>query len=158
MAKVKSKYLELTDMMAAVITTPTIPPTGQMKFYFKADGKMYSLDPTGKELPLDSTFRFMTERFTVDNSILLAASVTLVNIPIDNTAVSMSIENAGANCAASDFDINTKVITWAGKELEDILIEGDIIRVDYPVIASTTGGQITSVDDYSDLINQLSSL
>ena len=34
------------------LVTPPVPPAGQMKIYPKADGKFYSLDSTGLEVPL----------------------------------------------------------------------------------------------------------
>ena len=110
------------------------PPAGCIHIYSKGDKKLYYKDDTGTEYLLGTTQDINAsevEYVTLNATQITNAQITLANMPIDTTKVTLDIISGSAQIYSVDYTVTGNVLSWSGKPPEAILEVGDSCRITY---------------------------
>jgi hypothetical protein len=110
------------------------PPAGCIHIYSKDDKKLYYKDDTGTEYLLGTTQDINAsevEYVTLNATQITNAQITLANMPIDSTKVTLDIISGSAQIYSVDFTVTNNVLSWSGKSLQALLEVGDSCRITY---------------------------
>jgi hypothetical protein len=110
------------------------PPAGCIHIYSKDDKKLYYKDDTGTEYLLGTTQDINAsevEYVTLNATQITNAQITLANMPIDATKVTLDIISGSAQIYSVDYTVTGNVLSWSGKPPEAILEVGDSCRITY---------------------------
>jgi hypothetical protein len=110
------------------------PPAGCIHIYSKGDKKLYYKDDTGTEYLLGTTQDINAsevEYVTLNATQITNAQITLANMPIDATKVTLDIISGSAQIYSVDYTVTGNVLSWSGKPPEAILEVGDSCRITY---------------------------
>jgi len=77
--------------------------------------------------------QFVQEKFTITAAQALAKSITLSKAPKYNSPVIMIIRGGGLQTLGEDFNLTDQYLVWSGLGLDGILLENDVVSVNYTV-------------------------
>jgi hypothetical protein len=110
------------------------PPAGCIHIYSKGDKKLYYKDDTGTEYLLGTTADISAvevEYITLNATQISTAQITLANMPVDATKVTLDIISGSAQIYSVDFTVTGNVLSWSGKPPQTVLEVGDSCRITY---------------------------
>ena len=109
------------------------PPAGCVHIYAKPNGYLYAKNDTGLEYPLGTlpNYAVEVEYIQLDATAIANEQITLAQLPLEPTMVTLDIISGSAQIYSEDFIVTGNILSWAGKPLSVQLEIGDTCRIGY---------------------------
>jgi hypothetical protein len=121
----------LTNQDAALITTPDI---GQTAVFIDLDKKLKLKLDNGTVVDYGAGVVnpvLVVEYVTLSGAQIAAAEIELMHSPMVVSQVTLDVISGSAQVYGDDYSVSGSVLSWSGKSLQSLLVEGDKLRVQY---------------------------
>jgi hypothetical protein len=121
----------LTNQDAALITTPDI---GQTAVFIDLDKKLKLKLDNGTIVDYGAGVVnpvLVVEYVTLSGAQIAASEINLMHTPMTANQVMLDVISGSAQIYGDDYGVSGSVLSWSGKSLQSLLVEGDKLRVQY---------------------------
>lgn len=121
----------LTNQEGSLIATPDL---GQTAVFIDLDKKLKLKLDDGTIVDYGAGILnpvLVVEYVTLSGAQIASAEINLMHTPMTANQVTLDIISGSAQVFGDDYTVSGSVLSWSGKSLESLLVEGDKLRVQY---------------------------